>query len=111
MEEKENSVNGVGASNSENGTVEPGQEKEFSYVGEQTPNQVIIKNTNENRQANFIMQGVTNGEPGWSIYGIIDPGQTAFYWVNWPSGTVKFTNQGLFDSSIEVGGDGIFPKN
>jgi hypothetical protein len=75
------------------------------------PNQVIIQNLSQDEQANYVMQGLAEGAvPEWSFYGILRAGETVSHWVNWPSGKVLFTNQGLFQSSIEVGGDGIFPN-
>ena len=93
--------------------VRPGEKKIFVYVGEMIPNQVLIKNVSQTEQANYIMQGLSSHDsfPEWSFYGILRAGEAVSHWVQWPSSKVLFTNQGLFQSSIEVGGDGIFPQS
>ena len=89
-------------------TVGPGERKLFTYVGEQIPNQVLVQNQSTSEQANFVMQGVGNDQPEWKLYGILEPGRTRSYLVQWPTQAI-FWNQGLYQSSILVYGDGIFP--
>ena len=102
------STNPPPGSDVEDSTVLPGETKLFTYVGEQIPNQVLIQNKSTTEQANFVMQAVNGPEPQWRLYGAIGAGETVQYMVNWPT-QARFTNQGLFQSSIVVYGDGIFP--
>lgn len=89
-------------------SVGPGERKVFTYLGEQIPNQVLVQNQSSTEQANFVMQGIGDVEPEWKLFDIIEPGRTKSYLVQWPTRAL-FWNQGLFQSSILVYGDGIFP--
>lgn len=90
-------------------SVGPGERKVFVYVGELIPNQVLVPNQSSSEQANFVMQGLGDAEPEWKLFDIIEPGRTKSYLVQWPARAL-FWNQGLFQSSIVVYGDGIFPE-
>jgi hypothetical protein len=89
-------------------TVGPGERKLFTYVGEMIPNQVFVQNQSTSEQANFVMQGVGNDQPEWKLFDILEAGRTRSYMVQWPT-QATFWNQGLFQSSIMVYGNGIFP--
>jgi hypothetical protein len=93
----------------ESSTVGPGESKTFVYVGEQIPNQVLVQNLSTSEQANFVTEAVNGTDPQWKLFGVLDPGQTIQLWVQWPL-EARFHNQGLFQTSFVVYGDGIFPK-
>ena len=92
----------------ETSSVGPGERKLFIYVGEQIPNQVLVQNQSTTEQANFVMHAVNGTDPQWKLFDAIGPGETVSYMVQWPEQAL-FINQGLFQSSILVYGDGIFP--
>jgi len=92
----------------ETSTVGPGEKKLFTYVGEQIPNQVLVQNQSTTEQANFVMEAANGADFQWKLFDAIGPGKTVSYMVQWPTHAI-FTNQGLFQSSIVVYGDGIFP--
>lgn len=94
--------------NATSSTVGPNERKVFTYVGEMIPNQVFVQNQSTTQQANFVMQGIGDVEPEWKLFEIIEPGRTKQYLVQWPTRAL-FWNQGLFQSSILVYGNGIFP--
>jgi len=90
-----------------NPIVGPGERQIFVYVGEQIPNQVFVKNESSTEQANFVMQGMDGSRSPWKLFGVLRAGETVSYMVQWPAKAL-FWNQGLFQSSINVYGDGIF---
>ena len=87
--------------------VGPGERKIFIYVGEQIPNQVLVQNESTTEQANFVMQGMDGSQSPWKLFGVLRAGETVSYMVQWPAKAL-FWNQGLFQTSINVYGDGIF---
>ena len=91
--------------------ISTGQSVTVQYFGEQIPNQVIIVNLSKSNQANFIIQGATQeGEAfGWSYYAAIEPGRSASVLVEWPSTVAVITNNSIDETTISIGGDGIFP--
>jgi hypothetical protein len=87
--------------------VGPGGRQIFTYFGEMIPNQVFVKNESSTEQANFVMQGMDGTESPWKLFGVLRAGETVSYMVQWPTKAV-FWNQGLFQTSINVYGNGIF---
>lgn len=87
-----------------NSTIGPSEEKEFVYVGEQIPNQVLIQNTGDSS----VQYWMTSGDKTWRYYDVVDSGRTHSVLVQWFSGRATFRNEDG-TSSITVGGDGIFP--
>jgi hypothetical protein len=92
----------------ETSTVEPGESKTFIYTGEQIPNQVMVENQNDTREASFVVQAVNGPGFQWRLYGQLDPAQTVSLLVEWPTEAV-FTNLSG-EAAFTVYGLGIFPK-
>jgi hypothetical protein len=87
--------------------VGPGERQIFTYFGEQIPNQVFVQNESSTEQANFVMQGMDGTESPWKLFVALGPGETVSYMVQWPTKALVW-NQGLFQTSINVYGNGIF---
>jgi hypothetical protein len=83
-------------------TVKPGESKDFIYVGEQIPNQVLVQNLDTTQQANFVMQGVNGSEFQWRLFCVLKAGETVSLWVSWPT-EARFTNQGMFQEQHRGG--------
>ena len=86
--------------------IKQGKSKDFIYVGELIPNQVLVTNLTSSATASFEL---TSGAKSWTYTGTIGKGRTKSILVRWPSGRARFTNNSVADATIEVGGDGIFP--
>ena len=84
--------------------VEPGQSKEFVYVGEFIPNEVTVRNLGTSQVQYF----TSSGPNGWRLYNVVEGGRTQSILVQWMDSIATFTNEDG-TSSIEIGGDGIFP--
>jgi hypothetical protein len=84
--------------------IEPGQSKEFVYVGELIPNQVLVKNLGDTE----VQYWLTSGIDSWRLYNVVEGGRTQSIELQWMNGIATFTNEDG-TSSIEIGGDGIFP--
>lgn len=84
--------------------VEPGESKQFVYVGELIPNQVLVKNLGDSQVQYFL----TSGLDSWRLYDVVEGGRTQSLQVQWMDSIATFTNEDG-TSSIEIGGDGIFP--
>ena len=84
--------------------VEPKQSKQFVYVGELIPNQVLVKNLGDSEVQYYLSSGLN----GWRLYNIVEGGRTQSLLVQWMDSVATFTNEDG-TSSIEITGDGIFP--
>lgn len=84
--------------------VGPGESKQFVYVGELIPNQVLVENLGNSEVQYYLSSGLD----GWRLYNTIEGGRTQSLLVQWMDGIATFTNEDG-TSSIAVGGDGIFP--
>jgi len=92
------------------GGIGPNESRDFTYVGEMIPNQVSIQNLSPDQEAQFFMQGINDDVAGWKYFGAVPAGQTISVLVSWP-GEGRVTNRGDSNASINVFGDGIFPKS
>ena len=95
-----------------NSIVGPHQQKVFINVGNHDPATVFIKNLSATLPAEYAMEG-SNTDPakpidGWSLYGMLTPGETIVLHVNWLS--AKLSNKSLNNSSFVVYGPGITPE-
>src|ERR1044072_8363394 len=84
--------------------VGPGESKQFVYVGELIPNQVVVKNLGDSQVQYYL----TSGLDSWRLYDVAEGGRTQPLQVQWMDGVATFTNEDG-TSAIEIGGDGIFP--
>jgi hypothetical protein len=52
--------------------VEPGESKQFVYVGELIPNQVLVKNLGDSQ----VQYWLSSGPEGWRLYDVVEGGRT-----------------------------------
>lgn len=86
--------------------VNPGQSKDFVYVGELIPNDVNIQNLSEANTAIFTLK---SGTEGWKLWWAVLANQTTTLTVEWFNGVATFSNISEEDASIRVFGEDIRP--
>lgn len=88
-------------------TLAPGEERTFTYNGEQIPNQVFVKNESAHGDGDFVLR--SGVKTTWEFYGIVAPGETLSMFVRWMNNEGTFYNRSKV-ASIEITGNGLFPK-
>jgi hypothetical protein len=92
-------------------TINPGQHKNFIYVGEFIPNVILVKNLGKGTtEARFKLTSTSAPPtpPGWDYYGDVAGSAPRSFTVHFPTARLTVYNVGA--TPIEVAGEGIRPS-